>query len=68
MLAIFPLQDLLATSTHLVPTDPNIERINNPANPSHRWNYRMSIGLERLFSESKFNQKLLRLISTSSRI
>ena len=68
MLAIFPLQDLLATSAHLVPANPNIERINNPANPNHRWNYRMSIGLEPLFLESKFNQKLLRLISTSSRI
>lgn len=68
MLAIFPLQDLLATSAHLVPADPNIERINNPADPKHRWNYRMSVGLEQLVLEREWNEKVRELISRTQRI
>ena len=68
MLAIFPLQDLLATSAHLVPADPNIERINNPANPKHRWNYRMSIGLEKLILAYEWNRKVRELIGHAQRI
>ena len=68
MLAIFPLQDLLATSAHLVPADPNIERINNPANPKHRWNYRMSIGLEKLILAHEWNGKVRELIGRAQRI
>lgn len=68
MLAIFPLQDLLATSAHLVPADPNIERINNPANPKHRWNYRMSIGLEKLILAHEWNRKVRELIGRAQRI
>ena len=68
MLAIFPLQDLLATSAHLVPADPNIERINNPANPKHRWNYRMSIGLEKLILAHEWNEKVRELIGRAQRI
>lgn len=68
MLAIFPLQDLLATSTHLVSTDPNIERINNPANPHHRWHYRMSIGLEQLILEREWNKKVREQIDRARRI
>ena len=68
MLAIFPLQDLLATSAHLVPADPNIERINNPADPKHRWNYRMSIGLEKLILAHEWNEKVRELIGRAQRI
>ena len=68
MLAIFPLQDLLATSAHLVPANPNIERINNPANPKHRWNYRMSIGLEKLILAHEWNEKVRELIGRAQRI
>ena len=68
MLAIFPLQDLLATSEHLAPTNPNIERINNPANPSHRWNYRISVDLEQLILEREWNEKMRELIGRAQRI
>ncbi|MBS1175000.1 MAG: 4-alpha-glucanotransferase [Burkholderiaceae bacterium] len=68
MLAIFPLQDILATSAHLVPTDPNVERINNPANPHHRWNYRMSMGLEQLILEREWSEKVREQICRARRI
>ncbi len=68
MLAIFPLQDLLATSTDLAHPDPNAERINNPANPNHRWDYRMSMGLEKLILAREWNEKMREHIRRAHRI
>jgi 4-alpha-glucanotransferase len=51
MLAIFPIQEFLATDVKL--TNPNMdnERINNPAVFPHYWRYRMHIKLEDLKKE-----------------
>ncbi|HEY0039175.1 MAG TPA: 4-alpha-glucanotransferase, partial [Flavisolibacter sp.] len=43
MWAIFQLQDILGMSDTLRRENPHEERINQPANPTHYWNYRMHI-------------------------
>lgn len=67
MLAIFPIQEFLATDEVL--RNPNIddERINNPANFPHYWRYRMHISLEDLNTKDEFNQKIAGWIEDSGR-
>ncbi|BDD05985.1 4-alpha-glucanotransferase [Aureibacter tunicatorum] len=67
MWAIFPIQDLFAMEESLRVDDPKSERINDPANPENKWNYRMHITLEDLISNANFNEKLARLIRNSGR-
>jgi 4-alpha-glucanotransferase len=47
--------------------DPHQERINQPADPRHVWNYRMHITLEQLLKEKDFNQELRDYIEKSGR-
>ena len=67
MLAVFPIQEFLATDEELA--NPNIddERINNPAVFPHYWRYRMHLSLENLLSKQRFNQKIAGWISDSNR-
>ena len=51
MLAVFPLQDWLATDPVLRAPDPYGERINVPSNPRHYWRYRMPLSLEELLAQ-----------------
>jgi 4-alpha-glucanotransferase len=67
MWAIFQLQDILGMNEKLRREDPKEERINNPANPNHYWNYRMHIPLEQLIKEKDFNKELKDYISNSGR-
>ncbi|GHU95001.1 hypothetical protein FACS1894156_3940 [Bacteroidia bacterium] len=66
-LAIFPLQDLLATDEHLCPAHPQSERINVPDNPHHYWRYRMHISIEDLQKEAAFNSRLKTMVAASGR-
>jgi len=50
MLAIFPLQDILALNGELRRQDPTEEQINVPANPKHYWRYRMHVNVESLLT------------------
>ena len=68
MLALFPLQDWLATSEKLRHPNANAERINNPADPNQRWNYRMHITLEQLCQEHEFNHNITQWITLSDRL
>jgi len=69
MLAIFPLQDLLAMSNTLRRKgDPLDEQINNPANPFHRWRYRMHIALDELLNNKDFSDMLKDMIEKSGRL
>lgn len=52
------MQDILGMSEKLRRENPKEERINDPANPNHYWNYRMHIGLEQLIKEKDFNKEL----------
>jgi 4-alpha-glucanotransferase len=67
MLAIFPLQDLLAMNDKLRRIDPSEERINVPAISQHYWKYRMHLTVESLIEEAEFNQFLNQLNTQSGR-
>lgn len=68
MLAIFPIQEFLATDKELANKDLNNERINNPAVFPHYWRYRMHLNLEDLKEQKNFNQKIADWIKDSGRL
>ena len=61
------MQDLLGMSEKLRRENPHDERINQPANPNHFWNYRMHLTLEQLLKEDEFNKELKDYIRNSGR-
>jgi 4-alpha-glucanotransferase len=67
MWAVFPLQDLLGMDEALRVSDPRSERINEPGNPEHYWQYRMHQTVEKLLEQSEFNQKIRKMIVDSGR-
>ncbi len=67
MWSIFQLQDILGMSDTLRRENPNEERINNPANPKHYWQYRMHISLEDLIKVKEFNDELKGYVEHSGR-
>jgi 4-alpha-glucanotransferase len=67
MWAVFLLQDLLAMDDQLRKVDPRKERINDPANPDHFWNYRMHISLEALKEEIGFLLTMKNMVQESGR-
>lgn len=67
MWSIFQLQDILGMSETLRRENPHDERINNPANPKHYWQYRMHISLEELIKEKEFNEELKGYVAHSGR-
>lgn len=67
MWAIFLLQDLFAFQSDLTNSDPNGERINDPANPNHVWDYRMHISIENLQQHVAFKNKLQSLLQQTQR-
>jgi 4-alpha-glucanotransferase len=67
MWSIFQLQDILGMSENLRRENPHEERINDPANPAHYWNYRMHINLEQLIKEKEFNKELSEYVVNSGR-
>ena len=68
MLAIFPIQEFLATDEELTNKKIDNERINNPAVFPHYWRYRMHIKLEDLKERKSFNQKIAHWIKDSGRV
>ncbi|GHT73074.1 hypothetical protein FACS189456_3080 [Bacteroidia bacterium] len=68
VLAIFPLQDLLAIDGSLRHNNPREERINIPANPHHYWCYRIHIAIENLLQEAEFNSAVREMVQCSGRI
>jgi len=67
MLAIFPIQDLLAISDPLKRANCFEERINVPANIPHYWKYRFHLNIEDLIKEKSFNSKLKGMVEESGR-
>jgi 4-alpha-glucanotransferase len=67
MWSIFQLQDILGMSETLRRENPQEERINNPANPKHYWQYRMHIALEDLVKQKEFNEELKDYVLHSGR-
>ncbi|MEG0928340.1 4-alpha-glucanotransferase [Chryseobacterium sp.] len=68
MLAIFPIQEFLATDSKLSNKKMDNERINNPAIFPHYWRYRMHIKLEDLKEQKIFNKKIANWIKESGRM
>lgn len=67
MLCIIPLQDLLAMFEQLRSPSYSNERINNPADPHHIWDYRIHIMLEELSSSEVFQDTLREMVKSSGR-
>jgi 4-alpha-glucanotransferase len=67
MWSIFQLQDILGMSSKLRRENPTDERINNPANPNHYWQYRMHLFLEDLIKEKEFNAEVKTSVVNSGR-
>lgn len=67
MLAIFPIQEFLATDKQLANIEMDNERINNPAVFPHYWRYRMHLKLEDLTHEAGFNKKIADWMKDSGR-
>ncbi len=67
MWSIFQLQDLLGMSENLRRQNPHEERINQPADPKHYWQYRMHLTLEQLIKEESFNAEVKDYIINSGR-
>lgn len=67
MLAIFPLQDWVALDPIMRRSDRNAERINEPADSSHHWRFRLHFDLEDLRHASRLNADIQGLIKDSNR-
>ncbi len=67
MLAIFPIQEFLATDYALRNDKMDNERINNPAVFPHYWRYRLHLNLEELNKAEDFNNKIAYWIQDSNR-
>jgi 4-alpha-glucanotransferase len=67
MLAIIPLQDLLAIDSDMRRPDCSSERINIPACPDHYWRYRMHINIEKLLAADNLNAQIKCMIRKSGR-
>ncbi|HIQ84298.1 MAG TPA: 4-alpha-glucanotransferase [Candidatus Cryptobacteroides excrementigallinarum] len=67
MLAIFPLQDWLALDKGLRRPERNEERINQPADPNHKWRFRMHLNLSQLKDASALNAEICGMLKDSGR-
>ncbi len=67
MLAIFPLQDLLAMDGDLRRENPQSEQINVPSNPKHYWRFRFHLPLEELLEARDLNEKIRGIMEGSGR-
>lgn len=67
MWSIFQLQDLMGISEPIRRKDSREERINDPSDNNHIWNYRMHIYLEDLIKGSDFNEELKNYVQASGR-
>ena len=67
MLAIFPLQEFLATDETLRHPNPDMERINEPAVFPHYWRYRMHLNVESLSKHTDFTAKIAGWVQDSGR-
>ena len=67
MLAIFPIQDWVALDAAFRRADRSQERINQPADPKHKWRFRIHFNLEELSGRSGLNAEIEGLIKDSAR-
>lgn len=61
MLCVLPIQDWLTLDEALYRDNPAEERVNDPSNPQHYWQYRMHITIEQLQCAACLNDKIRQL-------
>jgi len=67
MLAIFPIQDIIAIDGKLRWSEIDKERINVPSDEKNKWKYRMILPLEDLINSTDFNEEVSEMINRSGR-
>ncbi|MCH5230752.1 MAG: 4-alpha-glucanotransferase [Muribaculaceae bacterium] len=67
MFCIIPLADWLSADGNLRREDPREDQINEPANPTHYWRYRMHLTVEDLLAQKDFNTDMRNAIISSAR-
>lgn len=67
MLAIFPIQDLVAMDEKLRFPDALAEQINEPSNPKHYWRFRFHLPIETLLDAEVLNIKIKSMVKESGR-
>ena len=68
MLAIFPIQDWVALDGEFRLADRSAERINQPADPNHKWRFRLHFDLSELNARESLNSTITTLLRDSSRL
>ncbi|MDQ5988180.1 MAG: 4-alpha-glucanotransferase [Syntrophus sp. SKADARSKE-3] len=68
LLAVIPVQDLLAADHNLRRADSRSERINNPGIAHHQWNFRLHLTLPNLIAQKAFNDGIRRMIVEAGRM
>jgi 4-alpha-glucanotransferase len=67
VLAIFPLQDLMALSPALAARPAQEETINDPTNAEHYWRYRMHVTVEELAADGELLGRLQGMVVAAGR-
>lgn len=67
MFCIIPLADWLSADGKLRRENPHEDQINEPANPTHYWRYRMHLTVEDLIDQKDFNTDMRNAIISSAR-
>jgi len=67
MLCMLSLQDWLSIDGELREKSARNERINQPADPYNRWQWRMPVTIEQLVEATRYNAKLKTMITRSKR-
>jgi 4-alpha-glucanotransferase len=67
MWAVFPVQDILGLSADIRRPNSREERINEPADAHHRWNFRLHRTLEDLLLQQAFNAEIMEMVRTANR-
>lgn len=68
MLAIFPIQDWVALDGEFRLADRSAERINQPADPNHKWRFRLHFDLSELNARESLNSTITTLLRDSGRL
>ena len=67
MFCIIPLADWLSADGGLRRENPHEDQINEPANPTHYWRYRMHLTVEKLLEQKGFNTEMRNAIISAAR-
>jgi 4-alpha-glucanotransferase len=66
-IALFLMQDLLAMDSAIRAKDPFSERINDPADPNYKWDWRLHLTLEELMDNKAFTSKIQKMVEEAKR-